>query len=147
MPHFNIKTGLCRNTGKIVLTLLEATARVASPCHWIIPKNGTAPQERVDGKFSFRDGRDAEGGQVDAFIRLAPPPQERGVHPHPRKKYRQKTGFDTYFSKARTVNVFSKVFPNSPLLHLSTRGIIIKGYIITRITRKKWLSGQLTKVL
>jgi len=63
VPHFNIKTGLCRNTGKIVLTLLEATARVTSPRHWIIPKNGTAPQERVDGKFSFRDGRDAEGGR------------------------------------------------------------------------------------
>ena len=61
MPHFNIKTGLCRNTGKIVLTLFRATTGVASPRHWIIPKNGTAPQERVDGKFSFGDGPDAGG--------------------------------------------------------------------------------------
>ena len=52
-------------------------------------------------------------------------------------KISSKKGSDTDFSVTKKVFVFLKIFLNSPLLHVSTFGIILKGHIIPGSTRKK----------
>jgi hypothetical protein len=76
-----IKKGLCRNHGKIVLTLFSGCGNLYLRPAWGIHEKCDSPLE-ADEKFSLETGELEKWGQGDAPHMLPPPLGERGGHPH-----------------------------------------------------------------